>query len=74
MKLPNPHSTIVDAGGSENAPWQTIMHAAGHDQRFYPSQTVAFRHDDFRLLLVDLPGYGRSAALPGPCGFDRQPS
>ena len=69
MKLRKPHSTIVDAGAAENAPWLTMVHAASHDQRFFSSQVAAFRQD-FRLLLVDLPGHGKSAALPGPYGFE----
>ena len=69
MKLLEPHSTIVDATGSENAPWLTMVHAASHDQRFFASQVAAFQQD-YRLLLVDLPGHGKSAALPGPYGFE----
>ncbi|TFH46278.1 MAG: alpha/beta fold hydrolase [Lysobacterales bacterium] len=69
MELRQPHSTIVDAGDRGSAPWLTMVHAASHDQRFFASQVEAFQQD-YRLLLVDLPGHGRSAALPGPYGFE----
>ena len=46
-----------------------MVHAATHDQRYFSSQVQAFQQD-FRLLLIDLPGHGHSAALPGPFGFE----
>ncbi|GMQ77290.1 MAG: hypothetical protein BMS9Abin01_2618 [Gammaproteobacteria bacterium] len=69
MKLRPPHSTIVDVTERESAPWITMVHAATHDQRFFSSQVQAFR-SDYRLLLIDLPGHGQSASLPGPYGFE----
>ena len=69
MKLQQPHSTIVDLSGRQSAPWLTMVHAASHDQRYFSSQVQAFQ-EDFRLLLIDLPGHGRSAELPGPFGFE----
>ena len=69
MKLPMPHSTIVDAARQASAPWLTMVHAASHDQRFFAPQVKAFRRD-YRLLLIDLPGHGKSAAIPGPYGFE----
>ena len=69
MKLQQPHSTTVDLSGRESAPWITMVHSASHDQRYFSSQVQAFQ-EDFRLLLIDLPGHGRSAALPGPFGFE----
>jgi len=69
MKLPPPHSTIVDAAERDSAPWLTMVHAASHDQRFFASQVQAFQ-SDYRLLLIDLPGHGQSASLPGPYGFE----
>ena len=69
MKLPNPHSSIVNVAEQESAPWMTMVHAASHDQRFFSAQINAFQQD-YRLLLVDLPGHGKSAAMPGPYGFE----
>jgi 3-oxoadipate enol-lactonase len=69
MELHQPHSTIVDTGRRESAPWLTMVHAATHDQRYFASQVQSFQKD-FRLLLIDLPGHGKSTSLPGPYGFE----
>ncbi|MDX2315193.1 MAG: alpha/beta fold hydrolase [Gammaproteobacteria bacterium] len=68
MKLQQPHSTTVDLSGQES-PWLTMVHAASHDQRFFASQVETFQ-EDFRLLLIDLPGHGRSGTLAGPFGLE----
>ena len=69
MKLQPPYSTIVDVTEGESAPWITMVHAASHDQRYFASHVQAFRQD-YRLLLIDLPGHGQSTSLPGPYGFE----
>lgn len=69
MKLPPPHSTIVQVTERESAPWITMVHGASHDQRYFSSQVQAFQQD-YRLLLIDLPGHGQSSSLPGPYGFE----
>ncbi len=69
MKLPPPYSTIVQVTQRESAPWITMVHGASHDQRYFSSQVQAFQQD-YRLLLIDLPGHGQSASLPGPYGFE----
>lgn len=69
MKLHQAHSTIVDVGERKLAPWLTMVHGASHDQRYFASQIETFQRD-FRLLLIDLPGHGKSASLPGPYGFE----
>lgn len=69
MKLQQPHSTTVDLDGRGSPPWITLVHAASHDQRFFSSQVAAFQKD-FRLLLIDLPGHGRSSTHPGPYGLE----
>jgi 3-oxoadipate enol-lactonase len=69
MKLRPPHSTIVDVTERDSAPWITMVHAATHHQRFFSSQVQTFQ-SDYRLLLIDLPGHGKSASLPGPYGFE----
>lgn len=69
MNLRLPHSTTITRNAPTNAPWLTMVHAATHDQRYFSAQVQAFRAH-FRLLLIDLPGHGRSEALPGPFGFE----
>ncbi len=69
MNLQLPHSTIIAVAERESAPWLTMVHAATHDQRYFWSQVQALQ-PDYRLLLIDLPGHGKSAGLPGPFGFE----
>lgn len=62
-----PHfETIVDAGATR--PWLTMVHGFTQHSGLFVAQVRAFR-DRFRLLLVDLPGHGRSSAMPGPYGL-----
>jgi len=61
--------TILAPAERASAPWVTMVHAATHDQRYFSAQTPALR-EDYRLLLVDLPGHGASTELPGPFGFE----
>jgi len=56
---------IADAGNT--APWLTLVHGMSQDRRVFDRQAAAFRNR-YRLLLLDLPGHGLSAALPGPFG------
>lgn len=57
--------TITDAGNA--APWLTLVHGMSQDHRIFDAQAAAFR-DRYRILLLDLPGHGLSADLPGPYG------
>ena len=57
--------TIVGAGAS--APWLVMVHGASHDRRIFSAQVQAFRLR-YRLQLIDLPGHGLSADIPGPFG------
>ena len=50
------------------APWITLVHGVSQDHRLFDRQVAAFG-PDFNVLLVDLPGHGRSAAMPGPFGL-----
>lgn len=63
---PAASEAVTDAG--PGAPWLTLVHAFAQDRRVFSAQVAAFRAR-YRLLLVDLPGHGRSAALPGPYGL-----
>ena len=58
----------IDGAGVQ-APWLTMVHAAALNRKIFCSQVQAFR-DSFRILLIDLPGHGNSADLPGPYGFE----
>jgi len=57
--------TISDAG--DGAPWLVMVHGMSQDRRVFSAQVEAFRRR-CRILLVDLPGHGLSADIPGPFG------
>jgi len=57
--------TVTDA--PETAPWLTLLHGATQHSGLFSAQ-IAFLRDRYRLLLVDLPGHGRSAGIAGPYG------
>ncbi len=57
--------TITDA--PETAPWLTLLHGATQHSGLFSAQIAHFR-SRYRLLLVDLPGHGRSAGIAGPYG------
>lgn len=72
---PARHETVEDAdpGGPAGSdvsakPWLTLVHGAAQDRRVFSAQVAAFRASH-RLLLIDLPGHGSSASLPGPYGL-----
>lgn len=48
-------------------PWLTMVHGASQHSALFSAQIPFFQHD-YRLLLIDLPGHGKSASLPGPYG------
>ncbi len=58
--------TVTEAGPA--APWIVLVHGVSQDRRVFDRQVAAFR-GDHRLLLIDLPGHGLSADLPGPYGI-----
>ncbi|MEQ9643154.1 MAG: alpha/beta fold hydrolase [Alphaproteobacteria bacterium] len=59
------HEVIDDAGAA--APWLVLVHGVSQDRRVWDRQVEAFR-DAYRLILIDMPGHGASAAMPGPFG------
>jgi pimeloyl-ACP methyl ester carboxylesterase len=62
-----PHfATITSAGATR--PWITLVHGASQHSGLFSAQVEAFQ-PDYRLLLIDLPGHGRSSACPGPYGL-----
>lgn len=67
-RSPIPFTETVDVAGGQ-APWLTMVHAAALNRKIFASQVQAFR-ESHRILLIDLPGHGDSADLPGPFGFE----
>lgn len=67
-----PHKTVAHfeaiASAGESRPWITLLHGASQHSGLFSAQVDAFQAD-YRLLLVDLPGHGRSSACPGPYGI-----
>jgi pimeloyl-ACP methyl ester carboxylesterase len=51
----------------EGAPWLVMVHGMSGDHRVFAEQ-VGFFQSHYRILLVDLPGHGLSAGVPGPFG------
>jgi len=45
-----------------------MVHGVSQDRRLFAAQVEEFRRS-FRILLIDLPGHGRSAGIPGPYGL-----
>lgn len=62
-----PHYRVIARAGSSR-PWLVLVHGASQHSGLFSAQIAAFR-ERCRLLLVDLPGHGRSAGLPGPFGL-----
>ena len=58
---------VTDAGPA--APWLTLVHALSQHRGVFSAQVEAFRASH-RLLLIDLPGHGLSAGIPGPYGLE----
>ena len=59
------YKTVIESG--TGAPWLVMVHGMSQDHRVFSAQVEAFK-DRYRILLIDLPGHGLSAALPGPFG------
>lgn len=51
----------------ETAPWLVMVHGMSGNHRVFDEQ-VRYFQDRYRILLVDLPGHGLSAEVPGPFG------
>jgi len=56
---------VIEAG--ETAPWMVMVHGMSQDHRVFSEQVSGFK-DRYRILLIDLPGHGLSADIPGPFG------
>ncbi|MEL6965647.1 MAG: alpha/beta hydrolase [Pseudomonadota bacterium] len=53
---------------ANHAPWITLVHGLSQDHRLFDRQVEVFQ-DSYHLLLIDLPGHGRSSDVPGPYGL-----
>lgn len=62
-----PHFQAIARTGATR-PWITLVHGASQHSGLFCAQVEAFQAD-YRLLLIDLPGHGRSSAVPGPYGL-----
>ncbi len=63
--------TVLEAG--DEAPWLVMVHGMTQDRRVFSAQVAAFKAR-YRILLVDLPGHGLSADIPGPFGHTEMAS
>lgn len=59
-------NTSTSAGATR--PWLTLVHGASQHSGLFSAQVAAFQ-SDYRLLLIDLPGHGRSSNVQGPYGL-----
>ena len=62
-----PFYEIIEGAGAAT-PWIVMVHGASQHSGIFCAQVDAFRCTH-RLLLVDLPGHGRSTDMPGPYGL-----
>jgi len=66
MTNPPHFETLTTAGPTR--PWLTLVHGASQHSGLFNAQVKEFQ-PNYRLLLIDLPGHGRSSSLPGPYGL-----
>lgn len=57
----------------ENAASIVLVHGVSQDHRLFDRQVAAFQKA-YRLILIDLPGHGRSSEVPGPYGLQEYAS
>ena len=63
---PTPYCERIEIAGTD-APWITMVHGASQNRGIFSAQVEAFQ-DQYRLLLIDLPGHGGSSSMSGPYG------
>lgn len=59
---------VVDTAG-QNAPWMIMVHGFTHNSNYFSAQVPDFQKD-FRILLTDLRGHGKSTNATGPYGIE----
>jgi 3-oxoadipate enol-lactonase len=62
-----PYYKTIESAGKDKA-WLVMVHGASQHLGIFSLQVESFQHR-YRLLLIDLPGHGRSANIPGPYGL-----
>ena len=60
-------TSIVIRDAPSTAPWLVMVHGMSQDHRIFDEQVAAFRQQ-FRILMIDLPGHGLAADVGGPYG------
>lgn len=55
------------ASAGQDKPWLVMVHGASQHRGVFNAQVESFRNL-YRILLMDLPGHGGSAHIPGPYG------
>ena len=63
---PIPYFEKIEVAGPTK-PWLTMVHGMSQNRRVFCAQVDGFQND-YRLLLIDLPGHGRSSEMSGPYG------
>jgi 3-oxoadipate enol-lactonase len=63
---PIPYFEKVEVAGQAK-PWITMVHGMSQSRRVFSAQVGPFQKN-YRLLLIDLPGHGKSSEMSGPYG------
>src|SRR5688572_13722240 len=63
---PIPNFEKVEVAGQAK-PWITMVHGMSQSRRVFSAQVGLFQKN-YRLLLIDLPGHGKSSEMSGPYG------
>jgi len=53
----------------QNAPWIIMVHGFTHNSKYFSTQVSDFQ-SEFRILLTDLRGHGKSVSAVGPYGVE----
>jgi pimeloyl-ACP methyl ester carboxylesterase len=64
---PVPFYKIITAVDKDK-PWMTMVHGASQHSAVFSAQ-IHFFQQHYHLLLIDLPGHGKSSSMPGPFGL-----
>ena len=60
--------TQIHETGEDN-PWLTMIHGFSHTHDYFSAQIPLFQ-ENFKLLLADLRGHGKSVHVHGPYGIE----
>jgi 3-oxoadipate enol-lactonase len=60
-------STVAIEDVGTDKPWLVMVHGMSQNHKVFDRQVAAFR-DEFRILLIDLPGHGLASSVNGPFG------